>query len=217
VLQQKFNSSASPATFIGAGIKLFLYLTMNFPYSSLLTSELSWNDMVLDNETMRQVNEIKTWLKESTSVKPGSVLKKKLKSGYRCLFSGPPGSGKKTTAALIGKEFKKDVYKIDLSMVISKYIGETEKNLELLFARAEDKGWILFFDEADALFGKRTNVRDAHDKYANQEISYLLQRIEDYNGLVILATNLKSNIDEAFTRRFQLKLEFPFFASQKRK
>ena len=95
-------------------------------------------------------------------------------------------------------------------MVVSKYIGETEKNLELLFARAEDKKWILFFDEADALFGKRTNVRDAHDKYANQEVSYLLQRIEDYNGLVILATNMKNNIDEAFIRRFNSILKFPF-------
>jgi SpoVK/Ycf46/Vps4 family AAA+-type ATPase len=95
-------------------------------------------------------------------------------------------------------------------MVVSKYIGETEKNLELLFARAEDKGWILFFDEADALFGKRTNVRDAHDKYANQEVSYLLQRIEDFNGLIILATNMKSNIDDAFMRRFNAILRFPF-------
>jgi SpoVK/Ycf46/Vps4 family AAA+-type ATPase len=101
-------------------------------------------------------------------------------------------------------------------MVVSKYIGETEKNLELLFARAEDKEWILFFDEADALFGKRTNVRDAHDKYANQEVSYLLQRIEDYNGLVILATNMKNNIDEAFVRRFNSILKFPFPNAEQR-
>jgi SpoVK/Ycf46/Vps4 family AAA+-type ATPase len=101
-------------------------------------------------------------------------------------------------------------------MVVSKYIGETEKNLELLFARAEDKNWILFFDEADALFGKRTNVRDAHDKYANQEVSYLLQRIEDYNGLVILATNMKSNIDDAFLRRFNSILKFPVPTTEER-
>src|SRR5690606_23438518 len=97
----------------------------------------------------------------------------------------------------------------DLSMVVSKFIGETEKNLSNLFAKAENKGWILFFDEADALFGKRTNVRDAHDKYANQEVSYLLQRVEQYNGLVILATNFKTNIDEAFSRRFQSIIYFP--------
>jgi SpoVK/Ycf46/Vps4 family AAA+-type ATPase len=93
-------------------------------------------------------------------------------------------------------------------MVVSKYIGETEKNLELLFARAEDKDWILFFDEADAIFGKRTSVKDAHDKYANQEVSYLLQRIEEFNGLVILATNMKNNIDDAFIRRFNDIVKF---------
>ncbi|MBK8195839.1 MAG: ATP-binding protein, partial [Lewinellaceae bacterium] len=102
----------------------------------------------------------------------------------------------------------KDVYRIDLSTVVSKYIGETEKNLSSLFERAEDKNWILFFDEADALFGKRTNVRDAHDKYANQEVSYLLQRIEEFGGLVILASNMKSNIDDAFMRRFNAIIKF---------
>jgi SpoVK/Ycf46/Vps4 family AAA+-type ATPase len=101
-----------------------------------------------------------------------------------------------------------DVYRIDLSMVVSKYIGETEKNLAGVFDMAENKHWILFFDEADALFGKRTNTSDAHDRHANQEVSYLLQRIEDFPGLVILATNFKSNIDEAFARRFQLTVNF---------
>ena len=101
-----------------------------------------------------------------------------------------------------------DVYRIDLSLVVSKFIGETEKNLSRLFVRAEHKNWILFFDEADALFGKRTNVRDAHDKYANQEISYLLQKIENYNGLLILASNFKANIDTAFSRRFQSIIHF---------
>src|SRR6201991_4144918 len=141
----------------------------------------------------------------------------RLKKGYRALFYGPPGTGKTLTAALLGNEMNKDVYRVDLSMVVSKYIGETEKNLELLFARAEDKGWILFFDEADALFGKRTSVRDAHDKYANQEVSYLLQRIEDFNGLIILATNMKNNIDEAFVRRFNAILRFPFPEAAERK
>jgi SpoVK/Ycf46/Vps4 family AAA+-type ATPase len=102
-----------------------------------------------------------------------------------------------------------DVYRIDLSMMISKYIGETEKNLSKIFDMAEDKNWILFFDEAEALFGKRTGVSDAHDRFANQEVSYLLQRIEDFKGVVILASNLKSNIDDAFTRRFQSVIYFP--------
>ena len=134
-------------------------------------------------------------------------MRNKLKKGFRTLFCGPPGTGKTFTAGLIGTCTGKPVYRIDLSMVVSKYIGDTEKNLEQLFARAEDKGWILFFDEADAIFGKRTSVRDAHDKYANQEVSYLLQRIEDYNGLVILATNMKYNIDPGFIRRFSSILD----------
>ncbi|MNV05885.1 ATP-dependent zinc metalloprotease FtsH 2 [compost metagenome] len=109
---------------------------------------------------------------------------------------------------MLGKYTGRDVYRIDLSLVVSKYIGETEKNLSRLFDKAANKEWILFFDEADAVFGKRTSVRDAHDKYANQEVSYLLQRIENHPGLVILASNLKSNLDSAFTRRFQSMIEY---------
>jgi SpoVK/Ycf46/Vps4 family AAA+-type ATPase len=134
---------------------------------------------------------------------------KKLKSGYLALFYGPSGTGKTLTATLLGKYTGKDVFRIDLSRVVSKYIGETEKNLAKLFDKAEHKNWILFFDEADALFGKRTDIRDAHDKYANQEVAYLLQRIESYNGLVILATNQRGNIDDAFARRFQTIIHFP--------
>src|ERR1044071_9620636 len=125
-------------------------------------------------------------------------MDKILKRGYKALFYGPSGTGKTLTATLLGKQFDRDVYRVDLSQVVSKYIGETEKNLEKIFTRAENRNWILFFDEADALFGKRSNVQSAHDKYANQEVSYLLQRVEDYNGLLILASNFKNNIDEAF-------------------
>jgi SpoVK/Ycf46/Vps4 family AAA+-type ATPase len=170
----------------------------------------SIEDLVIPDELMDQISELKGWLKYNGELMEKFGMKYKLKKGYRTLFYGPPGTGKTFTAQILGNELNKEVYKIDLSMIVSKYIGETEKNLELLFARAEDKDWILFFDEADALFGKRTNVRDAHDKYANQEVSYLLQRIEDYNGLVILATNMKNNIDEAFIRRFNSLLKFPF-------
>lgn len=170
----------------------------------------SFNDLVIPEELKEQINELKSWLDFNDELMNKYKMKNRLKKGYRTLFYGPPGTGKTFTAQILGNDLSKEVYKIDLSMVVSKYIGETEKNLELLFARAEDKGWILFFDEADALFGKRTNVRDAHDKYANQEVSYLLQRIEDYNGLVILATNMKNNIDDAFIRRFNSILKFPF-------
>jgi DNA polymerase III delta prime subunit len=170
----------------------------------------SFNDLVIPDELREQINELKSWLDFNEELMTTYKMKGRLKKGYRTLFYGPPGTGKTFTAQILGNDLHKEVYKIDLSMVVSKYIGETEKNLELLFARAEDKGWILFFDEADALFGKRTNVRDAHDKYANQEVSYLLQRIEDYNGLVILATNMKNNIDDAFIRRFNSILKFPF-------
>jgi SpoVK/Ycf46/Vps4 family AAA+-type ATPase len=136
-------------------------------------------------------------------------MQKKIKPGYRALFYGPPGTGKTLTATLLGKYTGKDVFRIDLSRVVSKYIGETEKNLSRLFDKSENKDWILFFDEADALFGKRTDIRDAHDKYANQEVAYLLQRVEGYSGLVILATNQRGNVDDAFVRRFQAIIHFP--------
>ena len=113
------------------------------------------------------------------------------------------------TACLLGKSTGRDVYKVDLSLVVSKYIGETEKNLARVFDQAQHKGWILFFDEADALFGKRSETKDAHDRYANQEVSFLLQRIETFDGIAILASNLRDNIDEAFARRFESIIYFP--------
>ena len=183
--------------------------SMSFPATQIQT-DLTWNDLVIDKELQQQIQDIVEWLQFNDQLMDQWGMKARLRKGYRSLFYGPPGTGKTFTAGLLGKYTGRRVYKIDLSMVVSKYIGETEKNLELLFARAEDKGWILFFDEADALFGKRTNVRDAHDKYANQEVSYLLQRIEDYNGLIILATNMKNNIDDAFIRRFNSMLKFSF-------
>ncbi|HJZ41914.1 MAG TPA: ATP-binding protein [Bacteroidales bacterium] len=180
----------------------------SFPAEPLETL-MEWEDLILEPETMKQVEELALWIMYGKTLLYDLNMIKKIKPGYRVLFHGPPGTGKTLTASLLGRKTGKDAYKIDLSMIVSKYIGETEKNLASLFDRAEHKDWILFFDEADALFGKRTNVKDAHDKYANQEVSYLLQRVESYNGLVILATNFKSNIDEAFTRRFQSHIYFP--------
>jgi len=182
--------------------------SMKFP-AEIIETAMEWEDLVLNKETYTQIEELQTWISHGHILMHDWGMHKKLKPGYRVLFHGPPGTGKTLTASLLGKCTNRDVYKIDLSMVVSKFIGETEKNLANLLARAEKTENILFFDECDALFAKRTNVRDAHDKYANQEVSYLLQRIEAYKGLVILATNLKSNIDEAFLRRFQSIVHFP--------
>jgi len=180
----------------------------NFPAQEIHT-KMNWNDLVLPKETFDQIKDLENWLQYGNTLLKDWGMDRKLNPGYRVLFHGPPGTGKTLTASLLGKYTGREVYKIDLSMVVSKFIGETEKNLANLFDRAENKDWILFFDEADALFGKRTNVRDAHDKYANQEVSFLLQRTENYSGLVILATNFKNNIDDAFARRFQSHIYFP--------
>lgn len=189
--------------------------SMSFP-AQLIETQMEWDDLVLNQQTLQQIHELETWIEHGSTLMQDWGMYKKLKPGYRALFHGPPGTGKTLTASLLGKYTDKDVYRVDLSMVVSKYIGETEKNLSNLFAKAQDKDWILFFDEADALFGKRTNVKDAHDKYANQEVAYLLQRVEGYNGLVILATNFKSNIDDAFMRRFQAVVHFPMPNSTER-
>lgn len=186
-----------------------------FP-AKLLTTNMDWADLFLNRNVIMQLKEIETWILHHETLMKEWGMEKILKPGYKSLFYGPPGTGKTTTAALLGKKTKRDVYRIDLSQMVSKYIGETEKNLAKVFDRAENKEWILFFDEADALFGKRTSTRDAHDRFANQQISYLLQRIEDFNGLVILATNQKGNIDEAFIRRFQSMIHFPMPTAEER-
>lgn len=188
------------------------HFSITFPAEAIAT-DMDWDDLVLTPKTLQQVQVLETWLQHHHTLEQWIAKRKR---GYRVLFHGLPGTGKTLTASLLGKYTGRDVYKIDISMVVSKFIGETEKNLANLFARAENKNWILFFDEADALFGKRTTVKDAHDKYANQEVSYLLQRIENYNGLVILASNFKSNIDDAFMRRLDSVIYFPMPNSKER-
>lgn len=180
---------------------------LDFPAKRIATQQ-NWEDLVLSSTVMEGISEIKNWLRFGKELKNNFKFGKKIKNGFKVLFTGPPGTGKTLTASLLGKSCQMDVYRVDLSMVVSKYIGETEKNLSKVFDMAENKNWILFFDEADALFGKRSQTTDSHDRYANQEVSYLLQRIEDFDGLVILCTNFKNNIDEAFFRRFQLVLDF---------
>lgn len=184
-------------------------LSSTFPAQHIHT-QLDWEDLVLPQSTIAQIKELKDWVDHHDTLMNEWGMGKKLKQGYRALFYGPPGTGKTLTASLLGRYTGKEVFRIDLSMVVSKYIGETEKNLGCLFDKARNKNWILFFDEADALFGKRTEVKDAHDRFANQEVSYLLQRIENFNGLVILSSNFKTNIDDAFTRRFNAIIPFAF-------
>jgi hypothetical protein len=181
--------------------------SMEFP-AKRITTQLEWKDLIVDDFTARQLDELRIWLQHGQTLYQDWGMAAKLKPGYKALFHGPSGTGKTMAATLLGKLFNLDVYRIDLSMVISKYIGETEKNLEKVFIKAENKNWILFFDEADSLFGQRTSISDSHDKYANQEISYLLQRLEDYPGLVVLASNMRNNVDEAFTRRLQSVIHF---------
>ena len=189
--------------------------SMQFP-AARITTEQTWEDLVLPTSTKNQIQDILTWLKYKEALFDGLEMGRKLKPGYRALFHGNPGTGKTLTANLLGKYTQRDIYRVDLSSVVSKYIGETEKNLANLFDRAENKDWIIFFDEADALFGRRTQVQNSHDRYANQEVAYLLQRIETYRGLIILASNFKSNIDEAFIRRFQSIIHFPMPRIQER-
>jgi len=184
-------------------------ISMEFP-AKYITTEMEWDDLVIDRRASQKLEELKAWIEHSSTILDDWGLRKTIAPGSRCLFYGPPGTGKTLTACLLGKATQRDVYRVDLSMVVSKYIGETEKNLAGLFDQAKNKEWILFFDEADALFGKRTSTGSANERYANQEVGYLLQRIEDFPGVVILASNLRSNIDEAFSRRFQSVVYFPF-------
>ncbi len=171
-----------------------------------------WNDLVLPADQLSQLGEICSRYRHQQVVYGnwGFGRKLSLGRGLSALFSGHPGTGKTMAAEVIANELLLDLYKIDLSQVVSKYIGETEKSLNSIFQEAQASNAILFFDEADALFGKRTEVKDSHDRYANIEVSYLLQKMEEYDGIAILATNLRKNIDEAFLRRMQFIIEFPF-------
>jgi SpoVK/Ycf46/Vps4 family AAA+-type ATPase len=180
--------------------------------SQKIEPKYTWDDIVLPNDQMSQLREITNHVQYKHLVygEWGFDRKISLGKGLNVLFHGPSGTGKTMGSEIIANELKLDLYKIDLSTVVSKYIGETEKNLSKIFKEAETSNAILFFDEADALFGKRSEVRDSHDRYANIEIGYLLQKMDEYTGVVILATNMKKNMDEAFVRRMHFCVEFPF-------
>lgn len=175
------------------------------------SSTLKWKDLVLPENQLSQLRELETAIKNSSGVLQDWNFASRLPygRGITALFSGPSGTGKTMAAGILAHELGLDLYKIDLSQVVSKYIGETEKNLDRIFQQAEDANAMLFFDEADALFGKRSAIKDAHDRYANIEIAYLLQKMEERLGVTILATNLKTNLDDAFARRIRYSIDFP--------
>jgi adenylate kinase family enzyme len=179
----------------------------------------TWKDLVLSEDALSHLHEIASQVEARPVVYDtwgfGAQLSRGL--GISALFSGPSGTGKTMAAEILANHLKLDLYRIDLAGVVSKYIGETEKNLRRVFDAAEQSGAILFFDEADALFGKRSEVKDSHDRYANIEVNYLLQRMEDYRGLAILATNRKSALDRAFMRRLRFLVDFPFPNSESRR
>jgi hypothetical protein len=174
-------------------------------------SPSNWSDLILPIDSFTQLQEICNQFKYRHRVyrEWGFAQKLGAGQGINVLFSGSPGTGKTMAAGVIANELQLDLYKIDLSRVVSKYIGETEKNLDRIFRAAESAQAILLFDEADALFGKRSEVRDAHDRFANIEVGYLLQKMEEYEGIAILTTNLRQNLDEAFTRRLSFIVHFP--------
>jgi SpoVK/Ycf46/Vps4 family AAA+-type ATPase len=174
--------------------------------------QYSWDDIVLPDDQLGQLQEMRQQAMYRSVVYGQWGFERTLSrgKGLNALFSGPPGTGKTMAAEVIARDLRLDLYQIDLSQVVSKYIGETEKNLGQIFREAQSSKAILFFDEADALFGKRSEVKDAHDRYANIEVGYLLQKMEEYEGVAILATNLRQHLDEAFVRRMQFIVEFPF-------
>jgi SpoVK/Ycf46/Vps4 family AAA+-type ATPase len=180
--------------------------------------KVSWEDLTLPQAKLSQLKDICNQAREIHLIFRERDFGQKLShdKGLNVLFSGPPGSSKTMAVEVIASDLEMPLYRIDLSAVVSKYIGETEKNLEKIFDSAESFNAILFFDEADALFGKRSEVKDSHDRYANIEINYFLQRMEEYRGIAILATNLRQSLDKAFLRRMQFVVEFPFPANERR-
>jgi SpoVK/Ycf46/Vps4 family AAA+-type ATPase len=176
-----------------------------------ITPRYTWADLVLPGDRHSQLREMCSHIRFGPQVFEEWGFERKLArgKGLNVLFAGQPGTGKTMAAEVLATDLGLELYKIDLSSVVSKYIGETEKNLEKIFHEGQTSNAILFFDEADSLFGKRSEVKDSHDRYANLEISYLLQRMEEYDGIVILATNLRKNMDDAFVRRMHGAIEFP--------
>ena len=182
-------------------------MTGTFP-AQPITTPLEWSDLVLDEATQRDVADIVTWVRHHDMLMNEWRLARRLKPGFRSFFHGPPGTGKTLTACLLGKQVGLPVYRVDLAKIMSNYIGEAGTSVHDLFESAQREHWILFFDEADALFGKRTERQSANDRAADLQAAYLLRKIEDYPWVAITATNLQSHVDDAFARRFQSVIQF---------
>jgi hypothetical protein len=173
--------------------------------------EVAWDDLVLAPAVLRGLRDVAARARHRDTVLTEWRMRRGGGRGHgvTALFAGDSGTGKTMSAEVIASDLRLDLYTVNLATVVDKYVGETEKNLERIFAEAAGVNAVLFFDEADAIFGKRSDVRDAHDRYANIESAYLLQRLETFDGLAVLATNLRANIDEAFTRRLDAIIDFP--------
>ena len=181
-----------------------------------ITTHARWSDVQLPPDELTLLHEIAAQVAQRSTVSDESDVRRKPDHGVgiSVLFSGRSGTGKTLAAEVLADELQLPLHRVELSAVVSKYVGETEKNLQRLFDAAEDGGAILLLDEADALFGKRSEVKDSHDRYADVEVDYLLQRMENHRGLVILATNSKSALDPAFVRRLRFIVDFPFPTSR---
>ncbi|HWL14131.1 MAG TPA: ATP-binding protein [Opitutus sp.] len=179
-----------------------------FP-AAAVTTALAPDDLVLAPATAAGMAEIRNWARHGPELRRDWGLERHSRPGFCALFHGPPGTGKTLAAALLGRELAVDVYRLDLAAVVSRYVTETEANLRRLFDEAERRDWILLLDEADALFGRRTEVRDAHDRYANVAVAYLLQRVDDYRGIVVVTAQDAANLDDALFRRMDVVVPFP--------
>ena len=206
----------------GGGLKLKSHTTSYAELGQIaqrMNAKADWKQLHLPQEQVTLLHQITDHVKQRNRIIEGFGLPGKMKRGVgiSALFAGKSGTGKTMAAQVMANDLKHDLYRIDLSAVLGKYIGETEKNLDRLFEAADDSNAILLFDEADALFEKRSDVKDASDRYANMPITYLLQRIESYQGLVILSTNSKESLDKAFLRRLRFIVDFPVAEREARK
>ncbi len=202
------RESAEPAAALHTACQSQLANSMN-QMAQKVRTEYTWDDLILPPPQMELLRHIRDRVLYGETVRGAWGVDSAVGNGVRALFSGPPGTGKTMAAQIISRELKMEMYTVNLSALVSKYIGETEKNLESVFTEAAKSGGVLFFDEADALFGRRGEQKDSHDKYANMQTAFLLQRFESYEGVTLLATNLTSNLDPAFLRRIQVRVEFP--------